>query len=256
MENLYQPYIIKKRRTKFFWIKVVVAVVLIVVLFLVFISKALNLKVFGWLFSKNDEINNQIELHFVAKNAVNSQISVNEMAKTYRARGAAGIVFDFNNAQYVVLSCYTTIKDANAIVKSLGATEVDIEVFTLKITKPNDENLVDEDKQLFNTIFEFFKEVVTKLDNIIINLSKQSLTDVNANLQINNLLLKSKFYQQKLLEKEKLETTSYVLSCVTSILEYISGETALSENYLSYQAEIRRAFVRVGIAVYESFKNL
>lgn len=251
MENPYQPYVIKKANKKHFCLKVLLLSFLIVVTIAFLLIKVVNLSLFSFLY-KSDE-KECFSVHLVCKNVLDSESSINEVAKSYRARGGAGVVFKTKTNVYVVLSCYLSYDKAKNVVTNLNAAETNMELIEIKIEQPSLKKLTEEDRAQFITVFKFLKDTVATLDELILGLADNSITDVAANSKINNLLLKSEFYEQKLLEKEKLETTSYVLSSVSNILYYACGETALTENYLSYQAEIRRALVRIVLVLYENF---
>lgn len=244
---------IKKKRTKLFWVRGFVFCLAVGGLLFCVIVQIFNLPLFNFLF--RNEKQNQIDIYFVCLNTENMESPPTDIAKTYKARGGAGLVFNIAEKDYVILSCYKSQNQAKLVVNNLKASEPNLEVHRISILQPGVKNLTEEDKNQFLVIFDFLKEMLEKLDEIIFDLSQNKLTDVKANLQINNLLLKTRFYEQKLLEKNELEKTSYVLSNVSNVLNYVCGETALTENYLSYQAEIRRAFVRIVLVLYENFKN-
>lgn len=251
MENPYKPYIIKKARTKWFWLRILFFCFFVGIFLVVAVVKIFNLPIFNFLFNKSER--NEINMYCVCLNTENMESSSADIAKTYRARGGAGVVLNREGRDFVILSCYKNQSDAKTVVENLSGTEPNLSVIEIKILEPSLKNLEDDDCEQFKTIFNFLKEIIFSLDEIVLNLSQNKLSDVNANLQLNNMLLKTKFYEQKLLEKEKLEKTSYVLSNVENVLNYVCGETALTENYLSYQAEIRRALVRIVLVVYENF---
>ena len=95
------------------------------------------------------------------------------------------------------------------------------------------------------------QEILDELYSLIVKLEQSSITDISANLSLNNMALSAEYYYNLLIEKNNLKTLNNIVANVLSLLRYVANEEVLMDSFLPYESEIRRILVRIVIIINE-----
>lgn len=251
MNDSYKSYYrtVKKNNKKTINCFLIVFVVIILTIFFCFIIFPL-FGLISWSTYNEKEANSKM-LYLVAINSGDDQEEAEELAKNYRARGGAGVVWNKDEYYWIILGIYFSYDDSNSVVINLYDENIEAEVIEFKIKKPDTKTLKEEDEDLFDRIFKFLLEILDELYSLIVKLEQSSITDISANLSLNNMALSAEYYYNLLIEKNNLKTLNNIVANVVSLLRYVANEEVLMDSFLPYESEIRRILVRIVIIINE-----
>lgn len=259
MENFnlknYNEVCVLKATKKHAWLGISFFVCFLVLTFLfsMLLSPLLGLNYLG-VFSQNNSV---YSLSFYAviinTNSTDSDYAT-EQAQTYRVRGGAGVLWENDDETYcIVLSAYLTKSDAQTVCEQITTQSLAPEVMEIAVQKENTGNFSLAEQDLYDKSFDFLVATLNSLYEISYKIDTGTLSEINANLQIKNLLLDTNYYYQQLLENgsDNLDNMKTFMASTNSLLEYVADEEVLTSTALPYSGDIRRVLVRILFVIYE-----
>ena len=220
-------------------------------LFSLILSPLLGLNYLGVLSNGTETYATSFYAVVINTNSTDSDYAT-EQAQAYRVRGGAGVLWE-NETYYVILSAYPSEDDAETVKEQITTTSLTPEIMEISINKTDTASFTTEEKELYNKSFEFLLSTLNSLYDISYKIDTGLMTELNANLQIKNLLLDTSYYYQQILanESDNLEDIKTILASTNSLLEYVADEEVLTSTALPYSGDIRRVLVRLLFVIYE-----
>ncbi|MBR1925702.1 MAG: hypothetical protein IJ837_02480 [Clostridia bacterium] len=239
MKNYKEVSIIKTDRKKF--------ILLISALFSVFLGFSLlafliapALKITQIANSKVFDVSKNYYVVCVDTKLTSQKDALNE-AQSFKAKGGAGVLF-FDSTYFITISSYFKKSDAQKVAENLTTEELPFCVLDFNI-QLNLKDFEKDEKQEFLTYFNFCLNLIDEQKALAEDLDTNSISKINANLKVKNMLLKAQNYSHNLLNSnnKNLQKLSSTMITFSSILDYASDEDLLDLAVLPYSSSIRQA---------------
>ena len=242
MKNYKEVSVIKKEHKKIILLLTTFSFVFLGLTLLTFLI-APALKIAQTASSPSFDVIKKYYVVCVDTKLTSQQDALNE-AQSYKAKGGAGVLF-FDSTYFITISSYHKKSDAQNIAKNLTTEQQTFCVLDFNVCL-NLKDLEKEEKQEFLNYFNFCLNVVDELKSLAENLDQNSISKINANLQIKNMLLKSQNYSHTLLnsKNKSMQKLSNTIINFSSILDYVSDEDLLELAVLPYSSSIRQAHIQ------------
>lgn len=252
MDNKFDKVCVVKKKKSFIALGVFGSFLALTIIFSIVLSPLLGLNYLGGLFSKN--ANGTVCANYYAvviDSKTDNESTATEMAQKIRIRGGAGVLIQ-QKTYLIAVSAYQSKTDAEKVANQIATDEMSPELLKIEI-KSKTSKLSESEKEEYNRCFDFILLVIDSLYELSSKLDKGEITEINANLQIKNLLLDASYLNQELFSKRNnhFKNLKTIVSSTTNLLEYIANEDVLASTLLPYSSDIRRTYMRILFLIYE-----
>ncbi len=142
----------------------------------------------GFSFTNNETSYWGVSMYAVYTTSHTNKVQATESSESCKSLGGAGYVHLQNNTYYIIASIYENLEDAKKVKLNLIETKPSCDILELQIKKTTfSNNLKPEEKEVLNQSLSLFKNTYKKLYDLSVSLDTSIITEVNAQLSINEI---------------------------------------------------------------------